>query len=233
MVGFHCLRDRARVRACSIEGMRHKNAQPTFDELLGQVRDLPEGYRGQILDGVFSVSPPPTAARAHTVAEISAMLVAGSPLGDPVPEAWAFQTNAEIAVGNEGILVADVAGFRLDLSDLAHAATPLRVAPAWVCEVLCDRTRHFALTAKRRAYAELGVAHLWIADPEAQVLDVFVNQRGKWLLLRSISDEAMTEVPPFEGLRFDAGELWLPSIAAPLIPPSGRPRGRGEMRTAR
>jgi Uma2 family endonuclease len=207
--------------------MRHKNAQPTFDELLGKVRDLPEGYRGQILDGVVSVSPPPSAARAHTVAEISAMLVAGSPLGDPVPEAWAFQPNAEIAIGNEGFLVADVAGFRLDLSELARAATPLRVAPAWVCEVLCDRTRHFALTAKRRAYAELGVAHLWIADPEAQVLDIFMNQRGKWLLLRSISDEPLASAPPFEGLRFDAGELWLPSTPLPPMPASGRHRSRG------
>src|SRR6266478_3290515 len=64
--------------------------QPTFDELLARVRDLPEGYRGQILDGAVHVCEPPCAARAHTLGELSATLVAGSPLGDPVPAAWTF-----------------------------------------------------------------------------------------------------------------------------------------------
>jgi Uma2 family endonuclease len=209
--------------------MRRPKAPDTFDELLAKVRDLPEGYRGQILDGTVEVSPPPSAARAHTIAEITAMMVAGSPLGDPVPEGWAFQAGAEIACGTEAFLVADVAGFRVGERELRSARTPLRIAPAWVCEVLCDRTRHFTLTAKRRAYAELAVEHLWIADPEAQVLDVFVNQRGKWLLFGSLGDEPQATAPPFEGLRFDAGELWIPSTvrmpAAFPPPPSSKRRG--------
>jgi len=208
--------------------MRHTNAPATFDELSAKVRDLPEGYRGQILDGNVHVSPPPSAARAHTIAEISAMMVAGSPLGDPVPEGWAFQAGAELACGDEAFVVADVAGFRVDQRELSRACTPLRIAPAWVCEVLCDRTRHFTLTAKRRAYAELGVAHLWIADPEAQVLEIFVNQRGKWLLFGSLGDEPASSAPPFEDLRFDAAELWIPSavrMPAMVPPPSSRRRG--------
>lgn len=201
--------------------MRRPTNLATFDELLAKVRDLPEGYCGQILDGGVHVSPPPPAARAHTLAEISAMMVAGSPLGDPVPEAWAFQCGAEIACGGEAFLVADIAGFRASAHELSRTASPIRIAPAWVCEVLCDRTRHFTLTAKRRAYAELGVGHLWIADPEAQVLDVFVNQRGKWLLLASLGDEPEAAAPPFEGLRFDAGELWIPTpVRMPAVPPA-------------
>ena len=208
--------------------MRRKNDSTPFDELLGKVRDLPEGYRGQILDGEIHVSPPPSAARAHTIAEITAMLVAGSSLGDPVPEAWGFQPGAEIAVGAEGFVVADVAGFRASSRELASAATPLRIAPAWVCEVLCDRTRNFTPTRKRRAYAELGVAHLWIAEPEAQVLEVFVNQRGKWLLWGSLAGEERAAAPPFEDLHFDAGELWIPTAVKlppmPAAPPSSRRR---------
>lgn len=209
--------------------MRHRSAPATFDELLAKVRDLPEGYRGQILDGTVHVSPPPSAARAHTIAEISAMMVAGSPLGDPVPDGWAFQPGAEIACGEEAFLVADIAGFRVSQRELSRAATPLRIAPSWVCEVLCDRTRHFTLTAKRRAYAELGVSHLWIADPDAQVLEVFVNQRGKWLLHGSLGEEPGSAAPPFEGLRFDAAELWIPStVRMPAVmppPPSSKRRG--------
>lgn len=209
--------------------MRRQLAPATFDELLDKVRDLPEGYRGQILDGNVHVSPPPSSARAHTIAEISAMMVAGSPLGDPVPEGWAFQAGAEIACGDEAFLVADIAGFRVDQRELSRAATPLRIAPAWVCEVLEGRTRHFTLTAKRRAYAELGVGHLWIADPEAKLLEIFVNQRGKWLLHGWLGDEPSSAASPFDGLRFDAAELWIPStVRMPTgmpPPPSSRRRG--------
>lgn len=214
-------------------GMRKKSPPPTFEELLVQVRDLPEGYRGQILEGALEVSPPPSGARAHAIAEITAMLVVGSPLGDPVPEGWAFQPGAEIAAGAEGFVVADVAGFRVDQRELSRAPTPLRLVPAWACEVLCDRTRHFTLTAKRRAYAELGVAHLWIADPEARVLEVFANQRGKWLLIATIGDEPRAAAPPFEGLRFDAGDLWItPSARVPVVspPPSSKRRAPYDLR---
>ncbi len=156
----------------------HRPASPTFDELLSKVRELPSGYEGHILEGTMHITDPPSIARAHTLAEISAMVVAGSPLGDPVPEAWSFLSDVEIAVGLEGLVTADVAGWRLGRDELASATTPVRLVPAWVCEVLGGGSRAFTLTAKRRAYAELGVSHLWIADPEAQVLEVFENYRG-------------------------------------------------------
>jgi hypothetical protein len=200
--------------------MRHKIAEPTYEELLGRVRDLPEGYHGQIFEGMVHVTPPPSAARAHTLAEISAMLVAGSALGDPVPAEWAFLSNAEIAIGKEGFLVADFAGWHLVSSDLARVASPIRIAPSWVCEVLAAPTRTFTLTAKRREYAALGVSHLWIADPDAEVVDVFVNQRGRWLLVTSISTEENATAPPFEDLHFDAGDFWLPApVKMPVVPP--------------
>lgn len=205
--------------------MRHNNtgnrpAKPTFDELLSRVRDLPIGYEGHILEGAMHVTDPPSIARAHTLAEIAAMVVAGSPLGDPVPEAWAFLSDVEIAIGEEGLFTADVAGWRLGRDELASATTPVRLVPAWVCEVLGGGSRAFTLTAKRRAYAELGVSHLWIADPEAQVLEVFESHRGKWLLCASLSEESRVSVPPFEDLHFDAAELWIPMPSHRPSPPS-------------
>ena len=203
----------------------HRPAQPTFDELLSKVRELPSGYEGHILEGTMHITDPPSIARAHTLAEISAMVVAGSPLGDPVPEAWSFLSDVEIAVGQEGLVTADVAGWRLGRDELASATTPVRLVPAWVCEVLGGGSRAFTLTAKRRAYAELGVSHLWIADPEAQVLEVFENYRGKWLLCSSLSEEARVSVSPFEDLHFDAAELWIPVPShRPAPPPSAAKR---------
>src|SRR3954465_4812804 len=98
---------------------RNQNSLPTFDELLSTVRDLPEGYRGQILDGAVVVSGPSSPARAHALAELSAMFFAGSALGDPVPEAWSFLANVEISAGNDGLLTCDVAGWHLTRQGLA------------------------------------------------------------------------------------------------------------------
>jgi hypothetical protein len=203
----------------------HRRVQPTFDELLSRVRDLPKGYEGHVLEGAMYVTEPPSVARAHTLAEISAMVVAGSPLGDPVPEAWAFLADVELAIGEEGIVTADVAGWRLGRDELASAVTPVRLVPAWVCEVLGGGSRAFTLTAKRRAYAELGVSHLWIADPEAQVLEIFENHRGKWLLSAALSEEPRVSAQPFEELHFDASELWIPTPSRSATPSSSTSKG--------
>jgi Uma2 family endonuclease len=199
--------------------MRSKPVDPpSFEELLAKVRDLPEGHRGNIVDGAVFVVEPASSARAHTLGEISATLFAGSPLGDPVPEGYTFLDDVEIAYGDEGLLVADIAGWKLPHDRLAAAASPLRIAPVWVCEVLGGSSRAFALTAKRRAYAELGVQSLWIADPEAHVLEVFQNQRGKWLLTASYSEESNIAPAPFEAVHFDASDLWLRTATRPARP---------------
>jgi hypothetical protein len=197
-------------------------AVPSFEELLGKVRDLPEGVRGEILDSTIVISDAPSGARAHTIGEISAMVMAGSPLGDPVPESWSFLASVEVSAGNEGLLTCDVAGWHLTRQGLAATCSPIRSAPAWVCEVLGGRARRFSLSAKRRAFAEMGVEHLWLADPEARVLDVFRNDRSRWLLVASLTEEQNIAAPPFETLRFDVADLWTPVDAKP--PPSSRRR---------
>jgi Uma2 family endonuclease len=95
-----------------------------------------------------------------------------------------------------------------------------------VCEVLGEGSRGFTRTIKRKAYAELGVSHLWIADPDARVLEVFQNQRGRWLLLAALSEEANVSAAPFEELHFDASDLWLPApkIKTPSVPPAAAKR---------
>src|SRR5262245_66114599 len=114
--------------------MRYRNSsrpQPSFEELLSRARDLPEGHRGNILDGALHVAEPPPPARAHALAELSAALVAGSPLGDPVPDGWSFLTNVELAVEPETLLCTDVAGWRMPQGQLAAAGSPVRVIPEW------------------------------------------------------------------------------------------------------
>jgi hypothetical protein len=152
------------------------------------------------------------------------MLVAGSPLTGAYPEGWSFLANVELALASPGLIVADIAGWQMDRRELPALVTPTRMVPAWVCEVVDATTRRFVLSTKRQAYAEMGVRHLWLADADAEVLDVYVNMAGKWTLLASASDGARIEAPPFMGIPFDGDDLWCstPSQATPPMPPSKR-----------
>ncbi|MET0595718.1 MAG: hypothetical protein ABW133_23675, partial [Polyangiaceae bacterium] len=50
--------------------------EPGFDDLVGLVRDLPQGRRGQIVNCKLHLSHTCQAAHAHTLAELSATLLA-------------------------------------------------------------------------------------------------------------------------------------------------------------
>jgi hypothetical protein len=192
-----------------MRGHPNRPPEPAFDELVGIMRDLPQGRTGQIVNCKLHLSHTCEPAHAHTLAELSATLLAGSPLGDPVPAGWTFLTEVEIALPRETLVIADIAGWRAPHDRIVALPSPIGLVPEWVCEVLDPGTRTLDLTAKRHAYALAGVKNLWILDPTARVLEAFENLRGRWLLSLAVSDDEIA-APPFGELHFDVGDLWMP-----------------------
>ncbi len=82
------------------------------------------------------------------------------------------------------------------------------LAPDWVCELLSPSTRRLDLTEKRDLYGVHGVGHLWLADPEAQTLEVFASRRGTWALAGVWSGGAPVRAEPFEAVEFPLSALW-------------------------
>jgi len=183
--------------------------EPGFDELVARVRDLPRGRTGQIINCKLHLSHSCHPAHAHTLAELSATLIAGSPLGDPVPAGWTFLSEVELAFPRETLVVADIAGWRAPHERIVALPSPIGLVPDWICEVLDPSTRTLDLTSKREAYAMAGVRNLWILDPTARVLEAYENLRGRWLLSLAVSEDEVA-APPFMELRFDVGDLWMP-----------------------
>jgi hypothetical protein len=192
-----------------MRGRDRRPPEPGFDELVGLIRDLPQGRTGQIVNCKVHLAHTCEPAHAHTLAELSATLLAGSPVGDPVPAGWTFLTEVELALPRETLLIADIAGWRAPHERIVALPSPIGLVPEWVCEVLDPGTRTLDLTSKRHAYALAGVKHLWILDPTARVLEVFENLRGRWLLSLAVSEDEIS-APPFGELRFDVGDLWMP-----------------------
>ncbi|MET0593317.1 MAG: Uma2 family endonuclease, partial [Polyangiaceae bacterium] len=119
----------------------------------------------------------------------------------------------------ETLIVADIAGWRAPHDRIVALPSPIGLVPEWVCEVLDPGTRTLDLTSKREAYALAGIKYLWILDPTARVLEAYENLRGRWLLSLAVSEDEIA-ASPFNELRFDVGDLWMPE---PHPRPSHRP----------
>ena len=184
-------------------------AQPAYDDLVQLARDLTKGRIGHVIDGKLHVAMPCGVEHAHTMAELSATLLAGSPLGDCAPADWTFLTEVELWFRSDTLIVADIAGWRAPHDRIVALPNPIVVVPQWICEVLDPGNRH-----KRQAYALAGVESLWILDPVARVLEAYENQRGRWVLESAVSEDEAAPLP-FPELRFDVGDLWLPTSNAP------------------
>src|SRR5258705_375798 len=108
-IRFHI--DKPRGTLIGMKARPSLPAEPAYDDLVGLVRDLPRGRIGQIVNGKLHVSMTCEPPHAHTLAELSATLLAGSPLGDPVPPGWTFLTEVELLLPRQTLLFADIAGW--------------------------------------------------------------------------------------------------------------------------
>src|SRR5678816_1676934 len=121
-------------QSCIVWSMKARSrlpAEPAYDELVELVRDLPRGRTGQIIQGKLHVSAGCGPAHTHTLGELSATLLAGSPLGDPAPPGWTFLTDVELALPQETLVVADIAGWRVARNRIAALPTPIELVPQW------------------------------------------------------------------------------------------------------
>ena len=72
---------------------------------------------------------------------------------------------------------------------------------------MCIRDR-YDRGVKREIYAREGVGYYWIVDPIERFVEVFVLQRGSWVLSETGFDQQLVNLVPFEALPFDLSVLW-------------------------
>jgi len=84
----------------------------------------------------------------------------------------------------------------------------LELPPDWICEVLSPSTASSDRAEKLPIYAEDGVVHVWLVDPQLRTLEAFENKEGKWLLLATLKEQDQVSLPPFDAIVFDLSLLW-------------------------
>ena len=92
---------------------------------------------------------------------------------------------------------------------------PIPLVPDWICEVLSETTETDDRTVKRDLYAQHGVKHLWLLDPDSRTLEVYRLEERGWLLASSHAGEAKVRAEPFDAIELDLSQLWEPRPPEP------------------
>jgi Uma2 family endonuclease len=184
---------------------------PTAAERYATYEDLcrvPDHLVAQIIHGQLITLPRPAPKHALASSALGGMLY--PPMGSGSgggPGGWWIFDEPELHLGPE-ILVPDLAGWRRERMPSLPETAFFELPPDWVCEVLSPSTARMDRADKLPIYAEYGIQYAWLADPDAQTLEIFVLKDAHWSLEQVYKEAAEVCAPPFEAVRFSLAGLW-------------------------
>lgn len=186
----------------------------TYEDLLAQ----PEDARGEVLAGEIVTSPAPLPRHSKVQRAVGRFL--GGPFDDDDgrggPGGWWIFVEVDVALGRHDIVRPDLSGWRRDRLERPGAKRPIGVVPDWVCEIVSPATATRDRVTKRALYARSGVAHYWLIDPAARVLEALALRERTWLEVGVYDDTAIARIAPFEAIELEVGRLFLPKDADEL-----------------
>ncbi|HVG61937.1 MAG TPA: Uma2 family endonuclease [Hyalangium sp.] len=181
---------------------------------LQDLAQLPEHLVGEIIDGELYTSPRPAARHAKVAS------VLGMDLGNPFqrgrggPGGWWIVDEPELHFGKD-VLVPDLAGWRRERMPQIPDVASFTLAPDWICEVLSPSTAKLDLVRKLPRYARAAVEYAWVIDPVNQTLEVFHQERERWVLVAAFVGDDRVRAEPFDAVELELGALWLEEPPSP------------------
>lgn len=174
----------------------------TFEEMYAIIAALPEGQHGEILGpGTWRPMSRPGAGHRRASRSVTRIVDALQTHGD-----WWFEVEVELQI-DDRLYVPDLAGWRIPDGDITFTEdNPITRRPDWVCEILSRSTQRADRVLKLPTYAKVGVAHVWILDPEAQTIEVYASVDGLPTLVATAVG-ASARLPPFD-LQLDVTALF-------------------------
>ncbi|HEX5041699.1 MAG TPA: Uma2 family endonuclease [Candidatus Polarisedimenticolaceae bacterium] len=161
-----------------------------------------DGRRYELVRGTLLVTPSPRPRHQRISKRLSRLLedyFERGGLGE------VFPAPTDVILTQEDVFVPDllVVGDPRDVTDRAIEAPPLLVV-----EILSPSTRKQDRGVKAQRYAELGILHYWIVDPEHGKVECFRLEDGSYSLTAEASGTTTLTHPDWEGLVLDLAALW-------------------------
>ncbi len=168
---------------------------------------LPEGVKGEIIDGVLYTQPRPRFAHQSALAAITADLHGPFQRGRGGPGDWWILPEPGITLPGAPEFSPDIAGWRRKRMP-EPPVSRIDLVPDWICEILSPSTRQYDLTVKKRFYAKSGVPFIWYVDVESRTLQVSALEGGRWLELGAWREGEHVRAAPFDELELELGAWW-------------------------
>ncbi len=190
-----------------------ENRPATYQDVL----DAPDGMRAEILDGELVMQARPMPEHDFVSGALNEILRSTFQRGRGGPGGWWIVAEPELHFGNPDFRTSnpDLAGWRKERMPAIQARERYKIVPDWVCEILSPSTARSDRMKKMPIYADVGVKHLWLADPSTRSLESYALANDGWLLLATYGEEGEATIPPFEAMPLPLADLWLPEGEAP------------------
>ena len=186
-------------------------ARRTDAELWAALEALPEGQKGEILDGELYVQPRPRSRHARVNVSFAAQI--GRVVDDfdaTGSGSWIILVEPGIELPGAPEVAPDLAGWRRDRFEWPDDE-PIRVVPDWVCEVLSPSNASYDRRVKFPFYARVGVPWLWVADPRERTIEIRRLENGRWSVVATFADDEAMRAPPFEEVEIPLARVWGPA----------------------
>jgi len=163
-----------------------------------------DGKRHEILDGELYMTPPPSMGHQRVAGNLFVALrtfVTGRKIGE------VLIAPVDVILERTSVVVPDllfVGRYR------AGIVTDRGVegAPDLIVEILSPGTERRDRVEKAQLFARHGVAHYWLVDPVAHVLEAFELGQGVYRRTARLSGEADFVPTLFSGLTIGLASLW-------------------------
>jgi Uma2 family endonuclease len=178
----------------------------SFEELYAEIRALPEGKTGMILEpGVLTVMSRPHPRHQRAMKGLLNALSARD--ADVGGSGWWILGEVEVRFPGGRLLVPDILGYRTERLPELPDENPLTIIPDWCCEIVSPGSVRDDRLKKLRIYAAHGVPWTWIVDPDARTVECY--EAADHLPRQAVVAQAgeTAALPPFD-LPVVIDQLW-------------------------
>lgn len=184
-------------------------AKPHRKELYESYLAVPAHLHAEIVRGTLHVLPRPAPRHANTTTILAGRLGGPFQLGDGGPGGWWILFEPELRLDPDEPIVPDLAGWRVEHMPSLPETAYFTTVPDWTCEVLSNSTEKLDRDGKVPLYAERGVNHVWLVDPNARTLEVYtLGEPGLWREVRHYAEDQRVRAAPFDAIELDLSLLW-------------------------
>jgi Uma2 family endonuclease len=161
----------------------------------------PDGNRYEILEGELYVTPAPSPLHQRVSKRLQRQLedyFEGRSLGE------VFNAPIDVILTPHDVVQPDLVVIT-DASRISQRG--IEGAPLLVVEILSPSSRNQDRTTKARRYAQLGIRHYWIVDPDAARLECYRAESDRYMLVLQGEAPASLSHPDFPDLALQLQQL--------------------------